>query len=389
MTKQKTVTPAEHIDWNGYTHQELYGMIMSANPQAIQERAQAVHNFAQDMHNVTGFVHDTAQNMFGLWSGSSAEQAAHTINEVTNWADHTAETASQVAHSLGHYADALNEARNTMPEPINWGAVHKALSGGTVDLSTSGVNAATIQAIEQGHHPSTQQAQQKELENKTKAVVVMRKYHATSASIYHATPTFTNPPGITAVPVDPVEPPPAWPPAGVTWPPPSGPPTGPVDPGKDGGGDTTTTSGAAPMTTTGIGTTGLSPVGVGSGTGSYNSGIAALGGFGSGGLVNDEGGWGGFGSSGGAGAPIVAARATALRPGTASGAAALEETEVAGSRAAMAAEGQAEAGWGGFAPMGGAGGAGGGSDLDHRNRYGLRPDVIGELPEAFPPVLGL
>ena len=361
-------------------------MIMSANPQAIQERAQAVRKFAQDMHKVTDFVHDTAQNMFGLWSGSSAQQAAQTINQVTSWADHTAETASQIAHSLGHYADALNEARDTMPEPINWGAVNKALSGGTVDLSTSGVNAATIQAIARGHHLNTPQAQQKELANKTKAVAVMRKYHATSTSIYRTTPTFTNPPGITTVPIDPVQQPPTWPPVGATWPPVSG----PGDPGTRSEG-TTTTSSATPIATTGIGTapTGLPPVGAGSGLGNgYNAGIAALGGLGSGGVVNDEGGWGGFGSSDGVGAtvssPIVGTRA-AVGPGAASGATAEES---AGSRAAVAAEGDGEAGWGGFGPMGGRG-AGGVGDLEHRDRYAVRADVIGDLPEAFPPVIGL
>jgi hypothetical protein len=45
------------------------------------------------------------------------------------------------------------------------------------------------------------------------------------------------------------------------------------------------------------------------------------------------------------------------------------------------------AGWNGFAPM--AGGRRGDEDAQHRDRYAGRPDLIGELPPAFPPVLGL
>jgi hypothetical protein len=46
-----------------------------------------------------------------------------------------------------------------------------------------------------------------------------------------------------------------------------------------------------------------------------------------------------------------------------------------------------EGGWGGFAPMGG--GARSERDGDHRDRYAGKPDLFGELPPAYPPVLGL
>lgn len=382
-----TVDPSDHVDWTAYTHQELYAMVMSANPQAIQERAQTVQQYARDMHDVTGFVHDTAQNMFGLWSGSSADQAAQTINKVTKWADHTAETASHVAHNIGQYADALNEARATMPEPINWGAVNKALSGGTVHLNTSGFNAATVEAIEQGHHLNTQQAQQKELANKNKAVEVMQKYHTTSASIYRSTPTFANPPGITQVPIDPVQAPPTWPPVVTTPVSPVNPPTQPIDPtdpGNNGDNGTTTTSSAAPMTVSGA-TPGFAP-GTGGLPGGNSPGIAALGGLGSGGLVNNEGGWGGFGSSGGAGAAPSSSGTSPTSGARVLGRAAAANEEAAAPRGAVA-EGEGE-GWGGFGPMGGMG-TGRDGDSGHRDKYGLEPDVIGELPPAFPPVLGL
>jgi hypothetical protein len=37
----------------------------------------------------------------------------------------------------------------------------------------------------------------------------------------------------------------------------------------------------------------------------------------------------------------------------------------------------------------GAGGRRGDRDGEHHDRYAGRPDLIGELPPAFPPVLGL
>jgi PPE family len=180
---------------------------------------------------------------------------------------------------------------------------------------------------------------------KDKAVAVMNRYEAASVQAYHGMPTFTAPPRVPGVHV----PPPVSPPQ----PTPIVPPISPTQ---------------QPMPTLSAATTPSDFVG-------STSGATGFGG--PGGLAGSAVG----GISGG-----VAGGASAALPGAVSGAGMIAATE--GELAAMNAAQAEQGGWSGFAPMG-AGGQRGAQDGEHRDRYAGRPDLIGELPPAFPPVLGL
>jgi hypothetical protein len=118
---------------------------------------------------------------------------------------------------------------------------------------------------------------------------------------------------------------------------------------------------------------------------------------GAGGVLGAPGGIGGFGGGvGGGGLPgfagasgLVAGPTAAAAPPLMSGAgtfAGSEEAQLSRMAGVQAAEG--EGGWTGFAPTG-QGGRGGGQDGEHRDRYAGKADLFGELPAAYPPVLGL
>jgi hypothetical protein len=192
---------------------------------------------------------------------------------------------------------------------------------------------------------------------KAMAVAVMHRYEDASRQAYHGMPTFTKPPRVPGVSV----PPPASPPQPtpiVSPPPPARQPV-PTDP------TTTTSSVTIPASSV---TTPSDFVGPAAG------GIGATG-FGvPGGLAG--------GVSGG----LAGGAAAVPQPGAVSGAGMLAVTE--GQLSAMTAAEAQQAGWSGFAPMG-AGGRPGEQDGEHRDRYAGRPDIFGDLPPAFPPVLGL
>jgi hypothetical protein len=184
---------------------------------------------------------------------------------------------------------------------------------------------------------------------KDKAVAVMHRYEAASVQAYHGMPTFTKPPPVPGMSVPPPMPPPL-PPTIV-----------PPEPPKQ-----------QPVQTTPTTTTPSSATAPADFAGSTAGGVSGF---------DAPGGLAGSVSGGGvAGGPIVA------QPGSVSGAGMLAATE--GQLAAMNAAEAGQTGWSGFAPMG-ANGRRGEQDGEHHDRYAGRPDIFGDLPPAFPPVLGL
>jgi hypothetical protein len=181
---------------------------------------------------------------------------------------------------------------------------------------------------------------------KTEAAQVMEHYASQSRDIYARLHThqFTAPPTGTGLPLPAPAPEPA--------PPVHQPPTThqPTTPSPD----------LAATTPSSVGAT--APSGFVDGTGYGAGGLAS-------GVVN--------GLPGGAAAPIG--------PGGMSAVAAMD-AEAAMARMAATAEGQA--GWNGFAPMSPGRGTGA-EDDKHRDRFARQTDLVGELPPAFPPVLGL
>ncbi len=261
--------------------------------------------------------------------GKASDDAHRTLEKLlSTW---SGATADQVAAVVRPVLDWMATTATTGSEiAARLGRFAEAANQARADMPTP---VGTTATPEQAHA------------TKNKAVTVMHRYETASQHAIGGMPTFTQPPRVPGVSVPPPMPPPL-PPRPVPPVPPKQPPV-PTTPG------TTTSSVTAPSDFVGSSADGMGATGFGG-----QSGLPG----------------------GVAGGPIVA------QPGAVGGAGMLAATE--GQLAAMTAAEAGQAGWSGFAPMG-ANGRRGEQDGEHRDRYAGRPDIFGDLPPAFPPVLGL
>ncbi len=105
------------IDWQHYPHQDMWNMIMAADPVAMFEEATKADDLATAMGDITIFLNRIAQNVVGAWSGPAAESAAAQIKRFLDWSDGTANTVTGVARLLSTYAHILNRAKLSIPVP--------------------------------------------------------------------------------------------------------------------------------------------------------------------------------------------------------------------------------------------------------------------------------
>ncbi|HEX4704458.1 MAG TPA: PPE domain-containing protein [Pseudonocardiaceae bacterium] len=316
------------IRWQHYTHEQMWQMVENADPETMFTEGEKLRELANELGEATTLANRVAQDVLGAWDGQAANTAAGHINDFLTWADTTANTANNIAGLLSQYAHVVNRARLSMPYPVQAGA-----------LTPQNQTATPEQAAA----------------SKTEAVHVMEHYASQSRTIYTELHQhqFTTPPSATGMPL----------------PPPSPEPHPPVQPPPPAPGSTTppsTTPSDAPPSTTPSDF-------AGSAAGGAIPGIPA-GGVATGGPGIAAGGGGVVGVSlPGPGAMSAVGARTAAEDGVA---------RVAGAAV------EEPAGWNGFAPMAG-GGRRSDEDAEHGDRYAGRPDLIGELPPAFPPVLGL
>jgi hypothetical protein len=351
------------IQWEQYNHQAMWDMVESADPKDLLNRADELDALAKRMGDNVNAAYQSMRKLMATWSGPAADQSASVVQPLLDWASGAATTGSQIASRLGHYAEALNRARLAMPAPVDATQLDAVANGGTATVGPLDMNEPELTAMANGDTATQTQADAA----KARAVEVMRHFERESASAYDGMPTFDRPPksGKFPSPEPAPEPPippappgppkPTPPPVTVTPPPTSPDPQAPV-PGSGASSSTAASDYAGPSGAD-LGTAaGAGPVsGAGSGIGSGVIGVTGLGaGIGTGPVSE------------------VGEEAATQRAG------------------ALAAEEAAEQGeWRGFAPMPMTGGRSGDQDGEHRNDYGQESNLIGELPAAFPPVLGL
>ena len=322
------------IHWQHYTHEQMWQMVEAADPESMFTEAEKLWELAKELGDATTQANRIAQDVLGAWDGGAAQAAADRVTAFLNWADTTANTANNIADLLSQYSRVVNHARLTMPYPVQAGGL-----------------------TPQGQIATPQQA----TASKTEAVHVMEHYASQSRTIYAELHQhqFSAPPTDTGMPLPPPSPEPD-PPAHQ---PPTPSPASTTPP--------STTPAAASLATTPSDFAG--PVGDGTMPGIPAGGTAA-------GAPGIAGGMGGSPGGGMTGAPFIG-------PGAMSAVGGMTAAED-GMVPAAGAAAEETAGWNGFAPMAG-GGRTGQEDAQHRDRYAQRHDLVGELPPAFPPVLGL
>lgn len=329
------------INWAAYDHGDLWDMIHAADPPAMGGAAHRWAELAVHADTATAEVHKTVQKLLLSWRGGSAVSAADSASKLTGWAAEASASMRDVGVGLDTYTSAVVDARNHMPEPVDYSAERHFREG--YDVKLSGPDAAVLaDQLLDDHLPTQREASRA----KAEAVRVMDRYETASKGVHDHLPSFGDAPQVIGGSGD-------------------GPGGSGDDPSGNGTGSTdgTTASGA----TGGI-PGGAAGIGAGAGWGG-----------GSGGIPGVVGGVGSGGGAGGAGGPLAAAEYSGAGQGVPGGAAGT--AGAAGNRGAV--------GGAGFFPPGG-GGQHGEGEGEHRNRYselsGL--DFLDELPPAYPPVLG-
>ncbi|MFD2416064.1 WXG100 family type VII secretion target [Amycolatopsis pigmentata] len=328
------------INWDAYTHPQLYDMVTTADPAAMGGAAHRWAQLALSSDSTTAEVHKTVQKLLLSWRGESAVRAADSASKLTRWAAEASSTMRGVGDGLDTYTSAVVEARNRMPEPVYYSAERHFRQG--YDVKESGPAAAVLaDQLLDDHLPTRTQADRA----KAEAVRVMEQYESTSKGVHDTLPAFADAPEATSGSADGTD--------------------GSGEAGADGRRGGTVASGfAADVPGSdlpgggGYGSAG----GAGYGSG-YGAGAGA--GIGAGGLSAGGKALGALGASEGMpGAPG--------QPGM-----------VAGAPGARGAAGGA-----GMYPPGA--GQRNDEDGEHHNRYAedMGIDMLEDLPPAYPPVLG-
>jgi uncharacterized protein YukE len=359
------------INWDSYQHDQLYDMIMSARPQAMEKQSNNWRELAKAIEKTTDDVQTELKKLMESWHGTAAVSASGATTRLMQWAGEASHTATRIAAGIAQYTDAVSHAQHRMPEPGFADAERNFRNGYTV-VGTGGPSTAVLlQQLVSDQLVSHKEA----ADRKAEAVEVMNNYESSSKQVHNDLPDSFPPSPGTTKDVEPDRPHDSSPIKPIGNPGPADNPTltPPVGTGVagdlDGDGvvDGTTPDSFVPSSTApapGFSTTGGLPGGGGGGLGA-----GGIGGFGGG----AGSGAGGAGSGGAGGYGPLAARGGGVNPGMAG----------AGARGVGGLGGA-----GGFFPgMAGAGTQGEG-DGEHTNKYDDGLDLFDDLPPAYPPVFG-
>lgn len=350
------------INWDAYQHEQLYDMIMRANPATMYARAGEWSTLAGRIEETTGRVQQVVERLMTSWKGQAAVDAAAANTRLMQWAGTASHTAGRIAEGMANYTEAVQTARRRMPEPAFATAERNFREGYTVTTTGGPSDAVFLRELLTDGMVSHEQARAR----KAEAVAVMETYESDSRQVHDTMPQFTD--AHTGV-----EPGPSWTPepAGSDAAPPSG-----------GGSD-----GAPPYPPTAGTQVGAAPVGTTSAAGFADPGLLGGSGSGPGGAGGGTGYGGGPGSLNGVGGLGGGADATRGGAGAGFGAGGIAgRAPAAGGFAGPGARGAAGAGMLGGMPFGA--GAGGDEDTEHTNKYDEGLDLFDDLPPAYPPVFG-
>jgi hypothetical protein len=343
------------INWDAYSHRELYDMVNRANLVTMYGRAREWSELAGRIEGTTGRVQQVLQRLMTSWQGQAAVDAAAANTRLMQWAGTASHTAGRIAEGLANYTEAVEVAQRRMPEPGFASAERNFRDGYTVTMTGGPSDAVFLRELLTDGMVSHEQARAR----KAEAVAVMSGYESDSRQVHDSLPQFTD--AQTGI-----EPGPSWTPdpavddgAGSSGS--SSAPPGVDVPGATVSGGTTSAAGFVDPSPAGKG--GSAGTGYGGGPGSLNGAFGGGAGAGAdGGTVGNRGG-AGIGAGGMLGRGVPGAGGAVAGPGARGGAGAF-----------------------GGVPFGA--GTGGEEDAEHTNKYDEGLDLFDDLPPAYPPVFG-
>lgn len=340
------------VNWDAYQHEQLYDMIMRADPATMYARAGEWSALAGRIEATTGRVKQIVDGLMASWQGQAAVDAAAANTRLMHWAGTASHTAGRIAEGLATYTEAVETARRRMPDPAFATAERNFRDGYTVSTTGGPSDAILLRELLTDGLVSHERARAR----KAEAVAVMSAYESSARQVHDGLPTFADAhsgvePGDTWT-APPATPEAAAPPAAGSSPGHGAVPT----PGQ---GTVRPEAGAVPPAQTAA--AGFVDPSSAGGPGSLNGPVGSAAGA--------DGVRGSAGGGPGAGVP----------PGSAA-------RGVPGALGVSPARGVPGPGAIGGLPM--APGAGREEDVEHTNKYDNGLDLLDDLPPAYPPVFG-
>ena len=333
------------VNWDAYQHDQLYDMIMKADPGAMGTRAGQWQSLATRIEATTGQVQQTMARVMGAWQGQAAVSSAESNSRLMRWAGDASRTAGSVAQGMETYAQAVERAQKHMPPPAFATAERNFRDGYTVTGTGGPSTAILLRQLLSDGMVSHQEARAR----KAEAVQVMETYEAQSKDVHDGMSHFTDAPHTTSE----VE---VWTPAPDADPP-AVPPTPPGDRPSPGVGPGAAVDAGASTSAAGFVTPSAGPGSGGVPGTAFGGGLGSLGSGGSD-IIRNSPGFSGVGGVGGA---------------------------AAGGGVGVVPAGRSAPGMFGGVP---GGYARGDDDKEHKNKYDDGMDFLEDLPPAYPPVFG-
>ncbi|HWO65190.1 MAG TPA: hypothetical protein VNO31_34655, partial [Umezawaea sp.] len=170
-------------NWESHSHRTLYESVhINNDPGQSGEIGSEWAQFATELGESAQVITERIVATESGWTGDSADGARLAVKKLSDWISGTAQTAGQVGDRVVDQGRVMQDARASMPEPIDfsWSGATGVMVGG--GISTLLASTADVQAA------SAKSQAAKEL-----AVMVMTNMEASSRAIDQSTPVFTAP----------------------------------------------------------------------------------------------------------------------------------------------------------------------------------------------------
>ncbi|HEX6343710.1 PPE domain-containing protein [Umezawaea sp.] len=183
MTPEVDPVLKDTQNWESHSHRTLYESVhINNDPGQSGEIGSEWAQFATELAESAQVITERIVATESGWTGDSADGARTAIKKLSDWISGTAQTAGQVGDRVIDQGRVMQDARASMPEPLEftWNGATAAMVGG--GISTLLTSTADVQAASAAAQAA------KEL-----AVTVMTNMEANSRAIDQTTPVFTAP----------------------------------------------------------------------------------------------------------------------------------------------------------------------------------------------------
>jgi hypothetical protein len=185
--------PAGGVRWQGYSHRQMWDMIMRSRPAELFARADQWQAAATRLEEANTALQQRLNTLLTTWQGPAAEAAATSQQRLLNWAQEAAVRASTIGMQLANYGNALVSARQRMPQPQHRWADLSFRDGDGANALDGVAGAHLLLQMMSNRLPTAQQAR----EAKREAVLIMQELEGNAADAERGMPQFTSAPPTT------------------------------------------------------------------------------------------------------------------------------------------------------------------------------------------------